>query len=257
MERLLFIFVFVITTHLVKAQTDTLHIHYFPNGVVSTFSYLDDNREGKALAYNFEGELIYEKHIRRIHGSASVSFSHYKNGMVFKANYSSHPDGGIQWYRTYTTFNEKGEVISEFNDNYEGPWDNRITLPQPDKKEEVILREQPTKPKPKTPNQEQETMKCAAIHENLIEVINHTRFRIEVTFIYKNQDTTTLLKPGENLNGPTYISAEVSRPINESVNFRFTPKRKRKNIIQLVENKIVSEHTTKHIIHLFESEVEE
>lgn len=100
-------------------------------------------------------------------------------------------------------------------------------------------------------------MKCAAIHENLIEVINHSRFRIEVTFIYKNQDTTTLLKPGENLNGPTYISAEVSRPINESVNFRFTPKRKRKNIIQLVEDKIVSEHTTKHVIHLFEIEVKE
>ena len=172
---------------LAHSQTDTLHIHYFPNGDVSTFSYLDDNREGKALAYNFEGELIYEKHIRRIHGSASVSFSHYENGMVFKANYSSYPHGGIQWYRTYTTFNDKGEVISEFNDNYEGPWDNRITLPQPVKKEEVILREQPTKPKPQKPYQEQEIMKCAMIHENKIEVINHSRFTIETTFIHKNK----------------------------------------------------------------------
>jgi hypothetical protein len=34
------------------------------------------------------------------------------------------------------------------------------------------------------------------IHEKKIEVINHSRFTIETTFIHKNKDTTTLLKPG-------------------------------------------------------------
>lgn len=255
--HLIVLFSLTAFVHLVKAQTDTLHIHYFPNGDVSTYSYLNENREGKALAYSLEGEIIYEKITRRIHGSASVSFSHYENGMVFKANYSSYPDGGIQWYRTYTTFNDKGEVISEFNDNHEGPWDNRITLPQPVKKEEVILREQPTKPKPQKPYQEQEIMKCAMIHENKIEVINHSRFTIETTFIHKNKDTTTLLKPGGYFIGPNYISSQVSSPVSENVRFQFTPKRKRKKIINLVEQKTISATATIHIIHLFESEVED
>ncbi len=117
----LFLILFVGITLVNHAQRDTIHLHYFPNGAISTISYLDNDREGKAIAYNLKGEVIYEKGIRRIYGSAGVSFSHHKNGMVHKANYSSHPDGGIQWYRTYTEFNEKGELIHEHEDNYEGP----------------------------------------------------------------------------------------------------------------------------------------
>ena len=120
MKLLIFsiLFLFSIT---VFSQRDTLHIHYFPNGKVSTFTYIDEDRYGKALAYNLKGEVIYENRTRSVHGSASVRFTHHENGMIKIARYSSHPDGGIQWYRSTTEFNEKGEKTKEQHDNYEGP----------------------------------------------------------------------------------------------------------------------------------------
>src|SRR5690554_1062328 len=81
------------------AQKDTIHIHYFPNGKVSTIQILENQREGIARAYNQKGALIYEATIRKFAGHASVHFTHYKTGAVKTANYSSAPDGGIQWYR--------------------------------------------------------------------------------------------------------------------------------------------------------------
>jgi hypothetical protein len=97
----------------VNAQRDTIHISHFPNGNISTFSYLEKDQIGKAIAYNLKGEIIYEKNIRRIYGNASVRFSHYENGALKKAHYTSYPDGGIQWFKSTTFYNKKGEVISE------------------------------------------------------------------------------------------------------------------------------------------------
>lgn len=243
--------IFILFVQLINAQTDTLHIHYFHNGAISTISYLNENREGKALAYNFEGEIIYEKNTRRIHGSASVSFSHYKNGMVHKANYSSYPDAGIQRYKSYTTFNENGERISEVVEEHDSPWGNRVTLPDTSKKGKVI-EEQPI-PKPKKSDQKPEIMVCAMIHENIIEVVNHSDLKIEVTLKHKIQDTTFYLNSGNQFNGLNYISSEISSPLEENVNISYMPKRKRKNVIHLIEEKKLSERATKHIVHLFES----
>jgi hypothetical protein len=99
---------------LANAQKEQIiHHHKFPNGKTSTIAALIDNREGYAKAYNFKGEEIYSRTIRRFAGTSSVHFQHHPNGMVKKAEYSSHPDGGIQWYRSYTYFDEQGIITSE------------------------------------------------------------------------------------------------------------------------------------------------
>lgn len=243
----------VLISFLSTAQQDTIHIHYFPNGKVSTFTYIVDQREGKALAYNLAGEIIYEKGVRRIYGSSGVNFTHHPNGMVHKANYSSHPDGGIQWYRTYTEFNDKGELIKEVEDNYEGPGrpSPHILRMNPN---ETLPKQQPAPTiKEKEPNPKKETVTCATIHQNLVEVVNHTNFKIEVTFIYQNKDTVMVLNQGEKASGPTFISAEVSRPVKENITFRFSPTKRRKNVIEIIKTNQLEQYKTKHVIHLLES----
>ena len=245
----------------VFSQHDTLHIHYFPNGKVSTFSYIDENRYGKAFAYNFKDEVIYENGTRRIHGSAGVHFSHHANGMVKTAHYSSHPDGGIQWYRTTTTFNEKGEKISEIHDNYEGPGQPSPhviieTVPQPEKTtpENPSFEEQVPQKSPDQ-TQEKEIVVCAAIHQNEVEVINHTNSSIELTFSYLNKDTVIVLRSGEKADGPTYISAEISSPLHQNITFRYLPKRRRKNVREVIKSNQIEQYKTKHVVHLFESAI--
>lgn len=165
-----------------KAQIDTLHIHYFPNGEISTFFYIDNSLlRGKALAYNFEGEVIYERETRRMSGSAGVSFTHHKNGLVHTANFSSHPCGGIQWMRIYTIFNEKGEKVSEKEEVHD-PLRPSPYLKAPDSvytiKEKIrpVRKTEPVTPTPK--QREKEVVQCAGMHQNHTTVINHTRFKI-------------------------------------------------------------------------------
>lgn len=282
MKLLIFsiLFLFSIT---VFSQRDTLHIHYFPNGKVSTFTYIDEDRYGKALAYNLKGEVIYENGTRRVHGSASVRFTHHENGMVKTARYSSHPDGGIQWYRSTTEFNEKGEKIKEYHDNYEGPGRHPTFLEIEDapplkiqKSDTFNIEENPhvhvihqphflpneredlRLPKEiPTTKKEKEIVECATIHQNFVEVINHTNFNIEVTFIYQNKDTVIVLRGGEKIEGPTYISAQISSPMHQNMTFHYVPNRRKKNVQEVIKSQKIEQNKTKHVVHLFESAVDD
>jgi hypothetical protein len=237
-------------------QRETHHIHKFPNGKVSTIAFLEDGREGKAIAYNLKGEIIYERSIRRIHGSSSVTFTHHPNGMVHKANYSSQPDGGIQWYKTYTEFNDKGVLINEIEDNYEGPGrisprvrietnpESPVTPNQPKEIEE--MKETQTLPK-------QEVAVCAVIHENSVEIVNHTNFAIRVTFFHKGDTTVITVQKGQTAKGPTYISAEISSPVSHNMRIEFTPLRKRINLLEITKSNTYEQYKTKHEIHVIES----
>ncbi len=257
--RFFILLTFVLFSLTALSQRDTIHIHYFPNGKISTFSYIDENRYGKAFAYNLKGEVIYENETRRIHGSAGVRFSHHANGMVKTAHYSSHPDGGIQWYRTTTTFNEKGEKISEIHDNYEGPGQPSPhilieTVPQPEKTipETPLVEEQVPTELP-VPTIKKEIVECASIHQNFVEVINHTNFSIKVTFIYQNKDTVIVLRSGEKIDGPTYISAEINSPLHQNMTFRYIPNRRKRNVREVIKSHQFEQYKTKHVVHLFES----
>lgn len=101
------------------SQTDTLQVVYFEHGQISAIQTTENNRQGVARAYNQKGELIYERHTRQYAGSASVQFSFHANKALRKADYLSHPDGGVQWLRITSLFSEEGELTNEIKDGYD------------------------------------------------------------------------------------------------------------------------------------------
>jgi len=248
------------------SQRDTLiHIHKFPNGKTSTISVINNNRDGYAKAYNFKGEVIYHREIRHYAGSSSVHFSHHPNGIVKQANYSSHPDGGIQWYRTYTNFDEKGNITGEIEDNWDTgpthyyrdtisrpnqnpyivpiqPKDSTQKLPAPNIPQEPIHNPQPVKP---------EIAKCASIHQNRTEFVNHSKFTILLQISHKGQDTIVRIKPGKVYVGPIYISAEVASPMNQNVQFTLNCESKNCVIDSTAKSKALAQYETMHIVNFY------
>lgn len=103
-------------------QVDTLHIHYFEDGAVSTIITMEDMR-GQALAYDSDRKVIYRKIVRKVAGTASVSFTHFSDGSVKTARFYEAPDGGIQWYSQFLRFDKDGKVIEEREDGRDGIFD--------------------------------------------------------------------------------------------------------------------------------------
>jgi len=135
---------------------------YFKNGKKATSQCYDaDDRWGQARAYNDKGAVIYEKELRKIAGHSSVQFSFYENGAVKKAEYSSAPDAGIQWYRTYTYFAPDGTITSEIHNNY----DDGPGTTAPFKRQEYVNPPtrtlSPTPPKPTPTNIECAVRYCS------------------------------------------------------------------------------------------------
>ncbi|GAA4462228.1 hypothetical protein GCM10023093_08400 [Nemorincola caseinilytica] len=92
-------------------------------GIATSQCYDKDGRWGKAKAYDRTGKEIYSRELRTVGGHSYVEFSYYdRSGAVKTARWSSAPDGGIQWYRSYTEFSEDGKIVNETKDSYDdGP----------------------------------------------------------------------------------------------------------------------------------------
>ncbi len=140
--------------------------HYFKNHKISTTQCYQNSNFGKATAYSMDGKVIYEHEIRRVAGHSSVYFSYYENGAVSKAEWSSAPDGGIQWYRSVTTFGIDGSVTGFTESSY----DDHPTLFAPHREP---LLEQPVR-------QKKEVVECAVIYASEFWFINNTRQAIVV-----------------------------------------------------------------------------
>lgn len=243
------------------AQKDTiLHHHKFPNGKTSTLIVLKDNREGYAKAFDFAGKEIYHSYIRRFGGHASVTFKHHPNGMVREAHYSSHPDGGIQWYNTYTSFDENGNKLSERHYN----WDDRVTIPHHVTPDSLLFRptftprvspdvQPPIKHEPSInpQSQKKEVVQCAAIHKNTTQFVNHSKSKILLSINHQGKDTIIVLKPRKTFEGPTYISAQISSPLGHNVRFKFNCTKKNCVIDSSIEIIIIGELETQHRVHLY------
>src|SRR5689334_2886381 len=101
--------VFILWFSSIVAQHDFPNCQhtYFKNGSISTSQCYDkNNRFGQAMAYNAKGEKVYDRELRKVGGHSTVWFTFYKSGAVQKAEWSSAPDGEIQWYSNITTFAE-------------------------------------------------------------------------------------------------------------------------------------------------------
>lgn len=101
---------------------------FFKTKQLSTQKCYDkDKRFGKAIAYNKKGVVIYEKELRTIAGHASVYFTYHPNGAICKAEWSSAPDAGIQWYKSSDEFDENGKLVHHSEQSY----DDRLQLTVP------------------------------------------------------------------------------------------------------------------------------
>ncbi len=83
---------------------------YHKNGKISTIEEWDKDRHwGSIKGFSSEGIELFNYSLRSIAGHASIYLKYYSNGQVSKAEYSSMPDGGIQWYRYIHEFDESGK----------------------------------------------------------------------------------------------------------------------------------------------------
>lgn len=189
-------------------------------------------RWGKAIAYNIHGKQIKEWSLRKIAGHSSVSFSFYKNGAIKKAYWSSAPDGGIQWYKSTTYFDENGKITREDKDSREGLNDpfNRKQLQQPTIKT-------------------QEVATCAVIYSSEYWFTNTTRSTVSVVAKHKyrnDESSSVILKPGATLKGGYLIEAERFVPPDKYFTFYATQNdRRRKKQLIVVSSHRKPENTTK------------
>lgn len=225
-------------TFLVYAQKDTLHIHYFPSNELSSIIVLEDNREGFAKAYNLTGKEIYSANIRRYAGHESVEFKHHGNGMVSQANYSSAPDGGIQWYKSTTSFDENGVVTNVQEYSHENLLSPIHVVPKP-----IV----------------QEVVECAVIHENIIVLHNHCRFSVEYVFSTNDEPKSVVIQSGEIVEVFTYISAQITQKPSGVYEIQALSKKKRsKNKLHsMMEVKKKGNSKTEYHFHVFESSIRE
>ena len=211
-------------TETVKNDSGTFVLHRFTTGELSSKEWTDaDNRWGRSWAYDRAGHVIYQQETRRFAGHASVDFHYHPNGAVSRADYSTMPDGGIQWYRSTTTFDEDGKqtCFSEEGWDNEGPIAPAVV--------------QPSKPVFK-PGMVQEQRMFA----NEYFVVNAYRRPVRVELrpkqaspAAKNMDAT-LLK-GDTLHGGTYSMGELRvDPLSQvAVNVRPAKGRKKLGVMRV------------------------
>ncbi|HRD51226.1 MAG TPA: hypothetical protein PKY96_01120, partial [Flavobacteriales bacterium] len=154
-----------------KTDSGNVVMRYFARGQVSTKDWRDkDERWGRSWAYKRNGEVIFEGQTRRFAGHSSVHFSYHPNGAVSKVETSDAPDGGIQWHRSTTTFDDQGNKTGfgeDGRDNY-GP------IPRPS------LRITTEPAPPATPKPQQEVVACQRLFVNELLVVNPTSAAVRV-----------------------------------------------------------------------------
>lgn len=180
---------------------------YHQNGAVSTVKIWDKiKRRGNVKGYNNEGKELFQFYLRTFGGHASVALEYFPNGQVSKVKYSSAPDGGIQFYKSTTTFDEQGNKTG-FQET-KRPFEPSIELHLP-------------KPKENSKPSKSGVASCATIIQNFYEIQNATGRRIKLKFVpKKNQQaqtkTVTLkLKGSEKIVFDTVVSGEI--PITQVV----------------------------------------
>jgi hypothetical protein len=92
----------------------TTEICKHANGKKASARFWDvDKRSGFFEAFDATGNSIAKFDLRRFAGHASVDVSYFANGQVARLEYSSAPDGGIQFWHIIMHFDEAGQLISK------------------------------------------------------------------------------------------------------------------------------------------------
>lgn len=111
----------------VEKQEGTYVYCYHKNGKISTEEFRNSSSQymaqGYSKAFDKAGKEIYNQPTSRSGQLSSVRFTYYESGAIKSAEYNSHPDAGIQWYKKTTYFDEEGKITGE----YELSDDMRVT----------------------------------------------------------------------------------------------------------------------------------
>lgn len=149
-KGILFGLIFLVNTNLLAQlnqkrveKKEGIYVYsYHKNGQLSTEEFHntlpDYLSQGYAKAFDKTGKEIYNQPTSRTGLLSSVRFTYYESGAVKSAEYNSHPDAGIQWYRKLTSFDEDGKITGET----ELSDDMRVTqLQEPDTAYQRLLKD--------------------------------------------------------------------------------------------------------------------
>jgi len=211
LQSIAFILVLVQANAQARAKTlstdsGAVVLHYFVSGELSTKEWMDkDDRWGRSLAWAKDGRELMNYQTRRIGGQASVTFSYHANGGISKAEVSDAPDGGIQWYRSTTTFDENGDRtgFTEQGRDNDGPipgLDVRV-LPAPEVTIPVQLEE----------------VKEQRMFVNEVFLVNPTQWTCKVNILVDRPSPALnggerTIEPGDTLRIGVYSAGEIFQP---------------------------------------------
>ena len=150
----------------------TVKTCFHKNGKPSSIEKWDAiHRQGSITCYDAAGKEIFYESLRRFGGHASVYLDYYANGQIKKAEYSSAPDGGIQFWHTIYKFDEAGNQT------------DKTDMSQPDGHPvlQPIFYDTAKHTKPiAIPSQSNPTAACAVPYSTVCEITNETSCPIKV-----------------------------------------------------------------------------
>jgi YD repeat-containing protein len=217
MTRCLFFIFFLITCSVAFGQLNTktktnedgstTTTSYHKNGRPSTIETWDkDHRWGNLQGLNSEQKEIFNYGLRKVGGHASVYLSYYSNGQVKKAEFSSMPDGGIQWERYIHEFDELGNQTAYMD------------LSMNTGRETLFVDDTLKTKKPVVVIQKPEVIECSILLITNYQLVNETEKVVIVTMkANANQylafsDTTITLQPKQTFRFNSSTMAQIFLP---------------------------------------------
>lgn len=184
MTRIIFLFWFLtLLTLNAQKPADNCSPRMFKQGsaVAAKECWDADKRFGFFEAFDGQGNSIGKWNLSRMHQYSSVQVNYHPNGAVAKVRYSSHPDAGIQWYRSETTFDSTGKQIGFWEDSH----DRTTTLVVP----------APQAPKPGAPPV-QEIIEEAPLKISELWLVNTTKDSLHLSVHGVGRNLQVSLAPG-------------------------------------------------------------
>lgn len=224
-----------LSSQTLHTDTGTIVHSYHSNGKVSTTEFWDnEKRWGRMTGFDSQGKELFDYFLRRFAGHSSVYLHYYPNGQVKKAEYSSAPDGGIQFYKIIHHFDETGVQTAY--------WD----LSQPDGRPVVFYHQEKRDEKPAPiplieKPVEKVVMTCATPFMTVFNIANETNRKITVNLI-SVQNLWKIMPPHCNVTIPpkttiavdSVILAERFLSMEEAYRLEVLQSRKNRNSIKII-----------------------
>ena len=190
-----------------------------------------DRRFGSIKAFNNSGVELFTYYLRTVGGHSSVYLDYYPNGQIKKAEYSSAPDGGIQFWRIIHHFDDQGKQTS-YSDFSQPDGRPHLFIPE-------LLKE---KTEIKKIEKQAEVVKCATPYLSIIKIGNRSNKKLLILLKAKKnpfiqvKDTLISLKPNKDVIIKSQLMAEKFLPADALFEPIIIDKRKSKSNIKIISS---------------------